>query len=247
MTKIPNSDDYGLIKKLIKADSEKYDFENITPKYFILNQDQESICGTDNRTKVTGTMALPFKAICKLYMKSATGKNYIGTGWLSHSNKLYTAGHCIYDHDEGGWMQNIIVVPGKSGSNEPFGRFTAAELITTNGWINNRSHRLDMGAIKLSSNIPHSDFLIPTLSDSNTATVCGYPGDRDTGIFQYRMRDSIRKHQERFFYQIDTFGGMSGGPLLENNAKAIGIHNYGGCDNSASDLYKEFVEGVNSW
>ncbi|MCP4696697.1 MAG: trypsin-like serine protease [Gammaproteobacteria bacterium] len=229
------------------SDPKPYDFDNITPKYFILEQSQESVCGYDERVKVTATTVLPYKAICKLYMKAANGKNFIGTGWLTHSNKLYTAGHCVYDDKEGGWMKSIIIVPGMSGGTEPYGRYTSADMITTKGWLNNSSRRYDMGAIKLSSNVSHTDFIIPTLADANAATICGYPKDRDTGIFQYKMQDSISKRNDRFFYQIDTFGGQSGAPVLQNNSRAIGIHNYGGCDNSASDLYAEFVDGINDW
>ncbi|MDJ0719384.1 MAG: trypsin-like serine protease [Prochloraceae cyanobacterium] len=236
-----------LITQKTEGDSSRYDFNNITPKFFILEQTQESVCGLDNRIKVTNTASLPFKAICKLYMKAANGKNFIGTGWLTHANKLYTAGHCVYDHDEGGWMDSIIVVPAKSGNSEPFGRYTSSDLVAANGWINDRSKRYDVGAIKLSSNVSHSDFLNPSISDSDAATVCGYPGDRDTGIFQYKMRDSIQKRDGRFFYQIDTFGGQSGGPVLRNNGIAIGIHNYGGCDNSASDLYQGLIDFVEEW
>ena len=89
--------------------------------------------------------------------------------------------------------------------------------------------------------------LTPTLSDTNEGTVCGYPGDRERSLFQFKMRDAVSKRDGRFFYQIDTFGGQSGSPLLRDNHRAIGIHNYGGCDNRASDLYQEFVDGVASW
>jgi len=237
--------------KLVAQDSlgnpADYDFNNITPKYFTLGLNQEAVCGVDDRVKVTDTSVMPYKAICKLYMRSTSGKNYVGTGWLTHSNKLYTAGHCVYDHDEGGWMASIIVVPGKSGNSEPFGRYTAASMLATNGWINNKSQRYDMGAIKLSSNVSHGSYLVPSLADANSATVCGYPADRDTGIFQYKMLGSVTKRDDRFFYQIDTFGGQSGCPVLENNNRAMGIHNYGGCDNSGSDLYQQFLDDVNKW
>ncbi|MCG8604231.1 trypsin-like serine protease [bacterium] len=231
----------------LTGDPENYDYENITPKYRVLEQSQESICGTDQRIKVTATTAMPYKAICKIYMKAANGRNFIGTGWLTHANKLYTAGHCVYDEGEGGWMESIIVVPAMSGSNDPYGRYTASAALATNGWINDQSQRYDMGAIKLSSNVSHSDFILPTLSDSNSCTVCGYPGDRDTGIFQYRMNDSVRASGGRHFYQIDTFGGQSGAPLLSNGSTSIGIHNYGGCDNSGSDLYQKFIDAVDGW
>ena len=120
-------------------------------------------------------------------------------------------------------------------------------MIATTAWINSRSKRFDMGAIKLQSNVLHNDVIQPILANVDEAKVCGYPGDRERGMFQFQHRDQLREVGGRFFYQIDTFGGMSGAPVLKNNMTAIGIHNYGGCDNSASDLYAEFIDFVNSW
>lgn len=242
-----SNEESNLVVHDCSGNTADYDFNNIIPKYFTLRQNQESICEVDDRVKVIDTSVMPYKAICKLYMQSASGRNYVGTGWLTHSNKLYTAGHCVYDHDEGGWMKSIIIVPGKSGNSEPFGRYTAVSMLATNGWINNKSERYDMGAIKLSSNLSHNNYLTPSLADANSAVVCGYPADRDTGIFQYKMMGSVTKTNDRFFYKVDTFGGQSGCPILENNSLVMGIHNYGGCDNSGSDLYKEFLDGVSGW
>lgn len=226
----------------------------ITPRSSLLPTEQftaESICGPDNRVKVTATTAMPYKAICKLYMKGPSGGNYIGTGWLTHRNKLYTAGHCVYERDDQsqpiGWMTSITVVPALSGITEPYGRYQASALTATRGWVEEGDHRYDMGGIKLSSNVSHSDVFTPSLGDPSRGEVCGYPGDRDTGIFQYRMEDLLTKSGGQFRYTIDTFGGQSGSPLLQNRTIAVGIHNYGGCPNSASDLYQGFIDGINGW
>lgn len=211
----------------------------------------ESVCGPDGRVKVTATIAMPYKAICKLYMKGSSGGNYIGTGWLTHRNKLYTAGHCVYERDlQGraiGWMTSIIVVPALSGLTEPYGRYQAVAITATRGWVEGGNHRYDMGAIKLSSSVSHSDLIKPSLGDPNRGEVCGYAGDRDTGIFQYRMEHSLVKVGGQFKYEIDTFGGQSGSPLLQNSVIAVGIHNYGGCPNAASDLYQSFIDTIDVW
>ncbi len=235
--------EYGLSPEV-----DDFDFEKITPRYFTDEKvTPESICGTDNRIKQIDTSSLPYKAICKLFLKAADGTNLVGSGFLTHDNKLYTAGHCVFDHDRGGWMRSIIVVPGKAGLLEPFGRYVAARALATPEWINDRSVRYDMGAIKLEGPVSHQDFLKVRTADANAATVCGYPADRDTGIFQYREHQMVRKQGGRFFYQIDTFGGQSGAPLLPNSEVAIGIHNYGGCDNKASDLTQAFIDRVERW
>lgn len=226
-----------------------FDFDEITPSYYITEKEytNQSVCQSDQRVRQVDTSTLPYKAICKLYLKARDGKNLIGTGFLTHSNKLYTAGHCVYDHKRGGWMKGIVVIPGMTGLKEPFGRYRASKIFATAEWINNQSKRFDMGCIKLDNNVAHSDYISASTSDANEATVCGYPGDRDTGIFQYRMRDIVHKSNGQFRYQIDTFGGMSGAPLLSNARVAIGIHNYGGCDNAASDLTQAFIDRANSW
>ncbi|GAA4271547.1 trypsin-like serine protease [Aquimarina gracilis] len=207
----------------------------------------ESLCGIDQRQKVVSTNQLPYIAICKLYMKATNGRTYVGSGWLVSEDKLYTAGHCVFNHRSGGWKENIIVIPAKSGLSEPYGRYEAISLAATEGWVDNKSTRYDMGAIKLNTPVPFKDFIIPSIEDSNYGEICGYPGDRDNGLFQYRMTDNLIKTSGRFQYYADTFGGQSGGALLKNRAVAIGIHNYGGCPNKSSDLYESFIKEVADW
>ena len=247
------TDRTAIVTQACTMDDSDYDYDDITPQYYVSEQDQESICSDDNRTRVTSTRLMPYKAICKLYIRAANGRNYIGTGWLVARNKLYTAGHCVYSHRADGWAKSVIVVPGQSGRSKPYGSYIASEMLTTKVWLktedprSDNARRYDIGAIKLSSNVNHRDFLQPSLSDVDTVTICGYPGDRDTGIFQYKMQDDVKKEDGRFLYYIDTFGGQSGSPLLKNRSVAIGIHNYGGCENSGSDLFPEFIECVNNW
>ncbi|MGF1468542.1 MAG: trypsin-like serine peptidase [Sandaracinaceae bacterium] len=246
--------DEGHAKQLVEGkvgdDAPAYDYDNITSRYWRVEDEAftaESVCRADERVKVTATNTMPYMAICKLYMRSPSGRSYIGTGWLSAPNKLYTAGHCVYDVGEQGFMTSITVVPGLNGLTKPFGEYRAVSMTATRGWIDNGSHRYDMGLIKLDRPVTHGQCLRPELADPSHAEVCGYPGDRDTGIFQYKMTDIIGKSGGQFNYMIDTFGGQSGAPVLRNRYCAVGIHNYGGCPNSASDLYESFVEFADNW
>ena len=148
--------DSELIFRTLK---EKQSLENdveITERYHINETDQESVCGMDNRRKVTSTIGLPYAAICKLYMTAENGNVYIGTAWLTHGNKLYTAGHNLYDDKKKEWMKSITVVPAMSGLTEPYGRYEAAEVMVKKGWMERGSKRFDMGAIKLNTNVSHS-------------------------------------------------------------------------------------------
>ena len=207
----------------------------------------ESVCGIDERKKVVATNQLPYIAICKLYMEASNGRTYVGSGWLVSEDKLYTAGHCVYNHSNGGWKESIIVIPAKSGLSEPYGRYEAVSLAATEGWIYNKSTRYDMGAIKLNKPVPFKQFIKPSITDSNYGNICGYPADRDNGLFLYEKDDPLEKALGRFKYYADTFGGQSGCPLLKNRTEAIGIHNYGGCPNKSSDLYESFINEIANW
>ncbi|MCL6265959.1 trypsin-like serine peptidase [Flagellimonas myxillae] len=239
-----------LIYHELNVKSESIDETEIMLEYWIESEEEladYSRCGIDQRQKVVGTNMLPYNAICKLYTKGKNGKTYVGSGWLVSGTKLYTAGHCVFSKKSGGWKEKIIVIPGKSGLLEPYGRFEAVSVCATKGWIDNGSARYDMGAIKLNAPVPLDEFLKPVIDDSDDGEVCGYPADRDRGMFQYKMRESLTKKGGRFYYEIDTYGGQSGCPLLKNRSEGIGIHNYGGCPNKSSDLYEEFIQEVANW
>ncbi len=120
----------------------------------------ESVCGIDQRQKVLATLQMPYMAICKLYMKAKNGLNYVGSGWLVAGDRLYTAGHCVYNKGTGGWKTSIIVIPGKCGYSEPYGRYEATELMATQGWIDGASPRYDMGAIKIDRPVSHNSLLL---------------------------------------------------------------------------------------
>ncbi|SHJ79487.1 trypsin-like serine peptidase [Pseudozobellia thermophila] len=239
-----------LVFHTLGSQKSSIDENQITSESWIEHEDDltfETVCGIDQRQKVLATKQMPYMAICKLYMQAPNGLNYVGSGWLTAPDRLYTAGHCVYNQGSGGWKSRIIVVPGKSGLSEPYGRYEAVEVMAVRAWIDSASTRYDMGAIKLNKPVVHGQFITPAVEDPNVAEVCGYPADRDNGIFQYRMSDNLIKNEGRFYYQADTFGGQSGSPLLRNRSTAVGIHNYGGCPNKSSDLYQEFIDGVAHW
>lgn len=227
------------------------DFDNddaIQPIFSILNNlnKQESVCGIDQRKKIIETNLMPYKAICKLQMKTDIG-SFMGTGFLISKNKLVTAGHCVYSHRSGGWKNSIKVIPAMSGFSKPFGEYSAVSLAATKGWIEGASPRYDMGLIKLDRDVTHDDFFKLSADDSSRGAVTGYPGDRDRGMFQYAMEEILSKRGGQFEYMLDTFGGQSGSPLIKSRDTAIGIHNYGGCPNKASDFYDFFIKEAMTW
>lgn len=81
----------------------------------------EVVIGDDDRREVTVTKQYPWRCICSLLITAADGSNWIGTGWLVGPRVLLTAGHCVYIHTRGGWAEQIEVIPGRRGTERPFG------------------------------------------------------------------------------------------------------------------------------
>ena len=86
--------------------------------------------------------------------------------------------------------------------------------------------------------------------------VSGYPGDKEFGRFQYFASSKIDKVlSSRFFYEADTYGGQSGGPVWFQNAAdqpvVIGIHSYGVGGsfglNSATRINADIFQILKSW
>jgi len=230
-------------------DLENYD-DVIPAETLAYGYQPEIVHGTDDRRVVANTQAVPHKAICKLLITTNSGRRISGTGYLVAANKLFTAGHCVYSHDHGGVIRTVTVIPGMNGSTRPYGTFTvnaAENLMSTVGWVKERSARFDMGAIKLPRNVGHRDFITPQVTDVSSAAVVGYPGSKSSGLKQYTHSGSVRQRNGQYSYLIDTSAGQSGGPVLTRSNRAVGIHNKGGARNLGSDLYPEFINAVANW
>src|SRR5882672_823815 len=67
----------------------------------------EIVIGDDDRRAVPEPTQSPWRHICALRIVSASGKEYVGTGWFAGPYTILTAGHCVYLHDDGGWAESI--------------------------------------------------------------------------------------------------------------------------------------------
>jgi V8-like Glu-specific endopeptidase len=97
----------------------------------------------------------PYRAHGKvLFSLGGTPYQCSATSVTAKTKRLVmTAGHCVFDAREGGFARNWMFIPGKSGSSEPYGRWTAKRLATTRQWaestrnnsINDDDVRFDVG------------------------------------------------------------------------------------------------------
>jgi glutamyl endopeptidase len=228
----------------------------------------ESVIGLDERTRIVATEEAPWRMICVLAIEGPWG-NFVGTGWLVGPRTVITAGHCVYEPSQmGGWAERIVLTPGADGAEEPFGSITSTRFESTNKWLNDQDQDFDMGVIHLDQ--PIGDqlgwFAVASLPDNELegyqVNVSGYPGDKG-GREQWWARNRIHGlTPRRVYYDVDTMGGQSGGPVFiieEEGAppKVVGIHAYGVGGNkpstitqpvnSAPRIIPEVVDLIQGW
>ncbi|MGB3556317.1 MAG: trypsin-like peptidase domain-containing protein [Jannaschia sp.] len=228
-----------------------------------------SVIGADERRRIRQTELNPYRMICALQIDAPWGE-FVGTGWLAGPQTLITAGHCLFDRQQmGGWAHSIEITPGRDGDEPPaFGCHTATRFSSVDKWLDSRDPDFDIGAIHLDA--PLGDelgwFGIRALPDAEIedrlVNVSGYPASPGRGTQQMWAMNRIRAvTPRRIFYDVDTSGGQSGGPVYYIDApgsapEVIGIHAYGigGTPgdiqlevNSAPRIIPEVVEQIQAW
>jgi V8-like Glu-specific endopeptidase len=228
----------------------------------------ETVIGVDDRVRIVDTDLPPWRMICSLTMQAVAG-SAIGTGWLVGPKTVVTAGHCVFSSQFfGGWAQSIRLIPGRDGSEAPFGQTVATRFSATDRWVESEDADFDIGCIHLEEPLGDSVgwFAVGALPDAELpnflVNVSGYPGDRGNGQEQYFHKNRIlRVTDRRIFYDVDTFGGQSGAPawIYEDGSDcplAVGIHAYGAggtpsafglTANSAPRIIPEVFDLIQSW
>ena len=213
------------------------------------------IVGTDDRYRVLSTTTGCYQTVCYVSVTFPDGYTTQGSGTLVYANVLLTAGHVVYNSEHGGFATSFTVIPGRNGDVYPFGSTMATRLTTNNAWINNRDRAWDWGIVDLSSDF-NTWQIFGYYYDYNAnlgASVdsIGYPSDHPG--YMYTDTNSISSVSEYNFYFLnDTYGGDSGGPLIDKAGILIGIiaaehHNSDGiCDfNLATRITEDLFNRLN--
>jgi glutamyl endopeptidase len=201
----------------------------------------EIVIGTDERRQITATANYPWRASASLLITARDGSRWIGTGWFIGPHTLITAGHCVFirssNTDRHGWARSIDVMPGRNGTEMPFGRVTSTVLRSVVGWTENGEQDYDYGAIILPTNLGDTTgwFGFGVYDDatlrSAVGNIAGYPGDEPSGTLWYDAKRIGSVGPRRVSYEIDTAGGQSGSAvyrIVEGTRTAFAIHAYGG-------------------
>jgi V8-like Glu-specific endopeptidase len=227
----------------------------------------EIVLGEDDRVLVTNNEAYPWRCICSLIITAQTGSVYVGTGWLVSPRLVITAGHCVFLHDEGGWASQIEVIPGRNGTERPFGSAVSYDFRSVEQWQFDRDRDYDYGAILLPEDRRYGDqlgwFGFAAREDSQfsgiTLNLSGYPGDggkagpeRQQGTQWFNSRAVEDVYEKQISYEIDTYGGQSGSPVWEMTADGsrygLAIHTWGtSVANGATRITREVFDMFIGW
>jgi glutamyl endopeptidase len=226
----------------------------------------EVILGTDDRVRVTNNELYPWRCISSLLITANTGAQYIGTGWLVSPRMLLTAGHCVYMSDEGGWVTQIEVIPGRNGEARPFGSAVSRDFRSVSGWTQDGDSDYDYGAVILPADKRYGDQLgwfgyacrPDDYMQAIMLNLSGYPGDGGKAPNQVEgsqwfhsrtVKDVLAK---QITYEIDTYGGQSGAPVWEMTSDGsrygVAVHTWGTTvSNGGTRITGEVFDNIMAW
>lgn len=208
------------------------------------------IIGKDDRVPVTET-EYPFNIICLLLIKDKFNRKYFGTGFFISERCIATAGHCVFFDKN--WVQEIKVVPGAFGSNEPYGSDVSNRFRSVEGWTVNKDGNFDHGALILKDNSLFNKvkacFGYKAMHDEAALEISGYPIDK--AMTQWKCEGEVSNLTAyRIYYELDTMKGNSGSPVyvkIDDHRIVVGVHSYGQNPNYAIRIKQEIIDRWSEW
>jgi glutamyl endopeptidase len=187
-----------------------------------------AVAGSDGLKRVTDTTAYPYRAIARIELFFRHDEVSYCSGFLISKNLVVTAGHCLYDSDDGHVLR-AVVSPGNNGSVAPYGSCLGTAAYSVTGWVDELDRRYDYGAIRLNCSIGYQVgwFGMRSTAASLTGTsvtATGYPYRAAPRGSMWTASGKITgSAQRQLTYHIPTPEGMSGGPVYQRGPYALAI------------------------
>ncbi len=223
-------------------------------------------------TPISAGAGYPFTTIVELKSTFPDHKTFVGTGVMVDRFHVLTAGHVVYDYQEGGWASQVVATPELNGKSEPFGEARMTYERSYTGWTNySKAHPggtapgdYDIGLITLDRTLGDRTGWMSYGYDNNNAdfakgailNTAGYPaaGGYDGTHMEFSEGGIAGLSSDGSalqYYQssITTYGGQSGSPVWRytpnNNARVVyGIHVGGSGKSDSLNFATRITQGI---
>src|SRR5690625_37278 len=150
--------------------------------------------------------------------------------------KVLTSAHCVYNVEMNeelvprGYILGMAVYKGmKDGVHDEVSYAKSVKIPSE--YVNGGQIVNDLGVVTMSDDLSiGAGALYLENASSQTVKIGGYPADKPN-YNQYIMSGSANLGNGVLDYTIDTYGGQSGAPILNNANNVIGVHSSGSKDN----------------
>jgi glutamyl endopeptidase len=187
----------------------------------------------------------PLSAVAslRLHVLAPSGDHpyFLGTGWFTAPRALVTAAHVLdvekaWREVSGARSWHLEIVPGMVSGSGPFEASWASALTRHPFWDGRPASDADIAVLHTASDGLAADQCLPLAGPLQPSPapapvrVVGYPYVVDSGDSLVEGTGEIKAlERSQLFYDIDTEGGQSGGPILSQSgptttAEVIGIH-----------------------
>ncbi len=221
---------------------------------------QESVFGNDDRVFIADPHLDPYHESGALRMQWPDGGWSFCSGAMVGPFHFLTAGHCVQQNDEGGFITQGTVSLGRDGDDRWWGAANVT-TITTSGWTAANDPANDWALLRLDrsvgDNVGWEGWWWWSTNGPLTGlgvSIAGYPQDLAGDIsaaaraadehvlWMYESTGNLlapTTNQLRYNDTLDTEGGMSGSGVIEDRVGTgrlvVGVHAYGDGGNGTNE------------
>ena len=194
--------------------------------------------GSISAAPMEGSQSPGWTGYTSLYPHSAVAQVYYPgggscSGFVFDRYHVLVCGHCVWEN--GDYIRGrAVIIPGKKGDDEPFGRFYETDVQILKGWTRSKDRSYDVAIIETDRPIGDYTGTIPLLFPGSRkrgwfrVRAISYPGGYSNGGQYYEVCEARHINEALLETTCDAEGGTSGAPIYIKDERtgqrwAIGV------------------------